>query len=251
MPITNRQDLIDYCLRRLGAPVIKIEADTDQIEDRIDDAIEFFQEIHYEGTERIYYKHQLTQDDINNGYVSIPDDIIGISKVVPFKNNISSSNYISYAFDPKYQLTVSELYNIASASFVYFEQIQQHLSLLDYILRPIQSLEFNRRTGKVHMNTDWSRFEEGDYMIFECFRAVDPQSFPAVYNERLLKEYATALIKRQWGANLKKFEGVQMIGGITLNGQQIFNEAVEEITTIEEKIRNSYELPAIGFFGED
>lgn len=248
MAITTRAELIDYCRRRLGEPVIHLELEETQVEDRIDDAIEFFQEVHYEGTERIYLKHQVTQDDKTNMWVPIPEEIIGLSKVLPFKNNISSTNYIDYAFDPKYQLTVTELYNIASASFVYFEQLQQHLSMLDYVLRPIDSVEFNRRTGRVYLNINWNKMEVGDYLIFECFRAVDPQTFPKVYNERLLKEYSTALIKLQWGTNLKKFEGVQMIGGITLNGQQIFNEAQEEVRLLEEKIRSQFELPPIGFF---
>ena len=246
--ITNREELIDYCKRRLGFPVVQLELDEDQIEDRVDDAIEFFQEIHYNGTERIWLKHQVTQADIDNQYISIPDEVIGVSRVLPFKNHVSSTNYISYAFDPKYQLMVTELYNIASASFVYFEQLQQHLSLLDYTLRPIDSVEYSRRAGRMYMNIDWAKLTVGDWIIYECFRAVDPQSFPKVYNERLLKDHATALIKRQWGANLKKFEGVVMVGGITLNGQQIFNEAVDEIEKVEALIRSSYELPPLGFF---
>ncbi|UTS52174.1 hypothetical protein [Synechococcus phage BUCT-ZZ01] len=317
MGITNRTELIQYCRRALGEPVINIEIDDDQVEDRIDDAIEFYQDIHYDGTEKIFLKHRVTGSfvevsnsllfrqgeevlgntsgskfivksvtptglifggasepltvgetligqstgamgtlsavtygDMHNKWVTLPDEIIGITRVLPFKDRRSQNqNFLSYAFDPKYQLMVSELGNISNLSTVYYTQVMSHLSLLDKQLRPLDSARFNRRTGKVYLEFDWDILEPNDYIVFECFRAVDPESFPKIYNDRLFKEYAVALLKRQWGSNTKKFDGVQILGGIQIRGQDIFDEATKEIEMLEEKIRDRYELPPIGFMG--
>lgn len=250
MSVNSRQALKEYCLRRLGYPVIKIEVDDSQVEDRIDDALEFYREIHFDGSEKIYFKKKITQDDINNKYVTLPDNILGISKVLPFKDNFSSQLYIDYAFDPKFQLIQSEIYSVSQASVLYYTQVQQHIASIDYQIRALPSISFNRRSGKCYLMFDWSKVDVGDYLIFEAYGAIDPEVFTALYDDRHLKDYATALIKRQWGTNTKKYEGVQLIGGITITGQEIYNEAMDEIERIERKIRSGFEMPPIGFFGD-
>ena len=250
MSIQSRDDLKDYCLRRLGFPVVHIEIDEDQVEDRVDDAIEFYQDIHFDGTEKIFFKVAVTEQDIENKYVVMPENIIGISKVLPFKDNLSSTNYIDYAFDPKFQLIQSEIYTVAQTSVLYYTQVQQHLAMLDHQLRALPSVKFNRRSSKCYLDFDWSIIKQGDYLVFEAFQTLDPDQFVSIFNDRLLKDYATALIKRQWGYNTKKFEGVQMIGGITISGQRIYEEAEQEIKEVEAKIRSGFELPPIGFFGD-
>lgn len=250
MPIQSRDELKDYCLRRLGFPVVHLELDDDQIDDRVDDALEFYQDIHFDGTEKVYYKHAITTENITNKYVSLPENLIGISKVLPFKDNLSSTNYIDYAFDPKYQLIQSEIYTVAQTSVLYFTQVQQHLAMLDHQLRALPSVRFNRRSGRCYLDFDWSVVKEGDFLVFEAFVSLDAEQFTRMYNDRLLKEYTTALIKRQWGSNTKKFEGVQLIGGITISGQKIYDEAEQEIKDIELKIRSGFELPPVGFFGD-
>lgn len=244
MAINSRESLKDYCLRKLGFPVVHIEIDDDQIEDRIDDAIEFFHEFHYDGTERLFLKHSVTQEDIDNQYVPIPENIIGISRVIPFKYNTSGGNFL---FNPQYTLVANELYNLNFTNILYYSQVQSYIEFLNYQLRPLDSLRFNRRAGRCFLDFQWSLLEPGDFLVFDCFSTLDPEEFSSIFNDRLLKDYTTALIKRQWGYNTKKFEGVQLIGGITISGQQIYTEAEEEIDAIEMKIRSAHELPPIGF----
>ena len=316
MAISSRQGLIDYCLRRLGFPVIEINVDDDQIEDRIDDALQYFQEFHFDGVERIYLQHQITgatlkfsglstpsfedgemligatsgarckvvsitgttlsvskvsgtftaseivtgetsgfsralastafytPGDIENGYVSIPDAVIGVIRVLPVNGPSSGMNNANNMFDIMYQFRMNDMYNLLSADMIYFTQMKQYLSMLDMLLVGDRSFAYNRKTDKLEIHCKWTDvFEPGDFIIVECYRIVDPNTYTQVYDDRFLKEYATALIKKQWGINMKKFGGMQLPGGIVMNGQQVYDEAVEELRMIQQDMQLSSELP--------
>ena len=263
--ISGRQQLVDYCLRRLGAPVIEINVDGSQIEDRLDDALQLFSEFHFDGVERVFLKYQMTQEDINNGYVvmkstnsgfrsadrNIAATEEGVTENVPMEDLITSvvrvfqlRNTSIGMFDIRYQYALNELYSFGSFDLQHYAMIQQYLSLLSDILTPEKELEFSRVTNKLTFPmTLRQEFNAGDYLVIECFRVLDPRIYPEIYSDRLLKRYMTALIKRQWGENLSKFEGVTLPGGVTFNGRRMIDEAQTEIDKIEEQIINEFELP--------
>ena len=247
MAITTRQNLIDYCLRRLGAPVTEINVDDDQVSDRIDDAIEFFQEYHFDGVEKVFLKKTLDQDDINNEYIDVADAVISVLRVLPIPNfNAFQTGF----FNEEYQLRLQDLENFRSSTMIDWAMSQTNFSLVEHLFSIQPTLLFNRKQDRVYLETDWAnKFEVGTILIIEAYRILDPATYPQVYNDMFLKKYATALIKQQWGSNLKKFTGVTLPGGITLDGQTIFSEALEEITKIEEEMILKYELPPDGFIG--
>ena len=243
---TSRQGLIDYCLRKLGHPVIEINVDDDQLEDRIDEALGFYREFHYDAVELVYLKHQITQTDIDNQYLSINDAVTGVTKIFPFSNRTTGINI----FDIRYQILINDLYSLMSTDLIYYSQVRQHLELINMMLIGQKPIRFNRHMNRLFIDMDWEEdVDVGDYIVIECYRILDPDTYTDVYNDRILKKYAAALIKRQWGANLKKFSGVQLPGGVQLNGQVIFDEAMQEIKEIEEETRNTYELPVDMFVG--
>lgn len=243
---TSRQGLIDYCLRKLGHPVIEINVDDDQLEDRIDEALGFYREFHYDAVELVYLKHQITQTDIDNQYLSISDAVTGVTKIFPFSNRTTGINI----FDIRYQILINDLYSLMSTDLIYYSQVRQHLELINMMLIGQKPIRFNRHMNRLFIDMDWEEdVDVGDFIVIECYRILDPDTYTDVYNDRILKKYAAALIKRQWGANLKKFSGVQLPGGVQLNGQVIFDEAMQEIKEIEEETRNTYELPVDMFVG--
>jgi hypothetical protein len=316
MAVTTRQELKDYCLRRLGYPVIEINVDDDQVEDRIQDAIEFWQEYHFDGVERVYLSEQivasyvrlstifaanfqegetitgttsgataiiykiegLNQLDLKqidgsfqNGetitgdqsgfsttlaasnafvennwsleYFDVSDAVTGIIRAFPV-GTIGSSHANTNIFDVVYQFRLNDMYNLLSSDITYYNQVKMHLQLLDDMFAGSRTIRFNRKQNRVHMEVNWEEvFEPGDYVIFEAYRILDPETWTEIYDDMFLKRYATALIKRQWGINMKKFEGMQLPGGITMNGQQVFDEASQEITQIEQEMQLRYELP--------
>jgi hypothetical protein len=245
---STRQELVDYALRRLGSPVIEINVDDDQIEDRVDDALQFYQEYHSDATMRIYLKHQITADDVTNGYVSLNDNILYVKRVFPIGDSQSSINM----FSVKYQLHLNDIYDLSYiGDLMYYEMVQSYISLLDMKLNGNgEFVRFNRHMNELHLDVNWETdIKEGDYIIVECMRIVDPSSYSDVYNDMFLKQYVTALIKQQWGANLIKFEGMQLPGGVTLNGRQIFDDATEEITQIREQMQLNYEMPPDFYVG--
>lgn len=236
----SREQLKDWCLRQLGFPVIEINVDDDQVEDRIDEALQYFQQFHFDGVERWYMSHQITAQDRVNGYLPVADNIIGITRIFP----IGSSNASVNMFDLRYQLRLHELYDFTSTSYVNYTLTMQHIRTLDLLFSGETPVRFNRHTGKLYIDMNWdSGVDVGEYMVMEGYIIVDPDTYTKVYNDRMLKKLATAYIKRQWGNNMKKFVGMQLPGGISLNGQQIFNEADQEAKEIEEQIRNTYEEP--------
>ena len=245
---TSRQGLIDYALRRLGAPVIEINVDDDQIEDRIDDALQFYQEYHSDATMRIYLKHELTAEDITNRYISLNDIILYVKRIFPFVGDSSNINM----FSVKYQMHMNDLYDLSYiGDLLYYEMVQQYMSLLDMKLNGQSEFSrFNRHMNELHLDIDWeSDVKAGDYVIVECMRIVDPSTYTDVYNDMFLKQYATALIKQQWGANLIKFEGMQMPGGVTINARQIFEDANLELEKIREQMQLNYEMPPDFYVG--
>ena len=227
--VTTREQLKDYCLRRLGAPVIEINVEENQIEDRIDDAFQFYREYHYDAVEMVYLKHQFTAEDINNQYISVPDTVVGVNRVLPFSNKSDGTNIFSI----RYQILVNGLYSLMSTNIIYYYPIR-----------------FNRHMNRLYIDMDWGADATvGDFIIVECYRILDPETYRDVYNDMFLKRYCTALIKRQWGENLKKFNGVQLPGGVTINADQIYQDALTEITQIESEMQSRFELPVDFFTG--
>ena len=234
MAITTRQNLIDYCLRRLGAPVTEINVDDDQVSDRIDDAIEFFQEYHFDGVEKVFLKHTITQDDIDNEYLVVVDPVISVLRILPIPNfNAFQTGFIK----EEYQLRLNDLDSFTGSSLIHWAMSLTNFALVEQLFSIQPTLLFNRKQNKMYLETNWAdKFSVGTILIIEAYRALDPATYSEVYNDMFLKKYATALIKQQWGSNLKKFTGVTLPGGVTLDGQTIFSEAMEEINKIEEEM---------------
>ena len=236
----SRQDLIDYALRKLGAPVLEINIDDDQIEDRVDEALQKYRDFHMEGQQRAYIPVQITQTDITNGYVTLTDNIIYVTRVLPITNAWSSINM----FSMKYQMYLNDFYALyRSQSLDYYVQMQQYLSNIDSLLNGVQTIQYQRHGNKLRVEMDWAdKLQAGQYMIIECY--VSLEDTPEMWNDSWLKRYTTALIKQQWGQNLSKFDGVQLPGGVTINSTQILEQANQEIEALEQSLRDSYELPA-------
>lgn len=243
---TSRTQLKEYCLRRLGAPVVEINVDDDQLEDRIDDALSFYRDYHYDGTQRTYLKHQITQTDIDNGYISVPNTVTGVINVFPLGTGLQANNL----FNLRYQITLNEVHDWASEKIQHYVASMERIALLEEILVGKQPLRFNRHTDRLHIDMDWSKRAPVDqYIIVECYQVIDPNTFTDVWGDWWLRQYTTALIKRQWGENLKKFEGMQLPGGVTFNGQTIWQEATEEIQKLEEEVQKNFSMPAMDMIG--
>lgn len=249
--VTNRQSFKEYCLRRLGFPTIEINLDDDQIEDRIDDAFQYWQDYHFDALQKVYYIKKLDATDIANRYVNMSPDvtrdagnnavnIVGVTRVFPISDSINTNNM----FDLRYQLRLNELYDFTSASYVNYTLTMQHLRSLEIMFTGEVPIRFQRHMHKLYCDWGWgSAVNAGSVVIAECYAMIDSAQYASVWNDRWLKEYATALIKKNWGSNLSKFQGVQLPGGVMLNGQQIYNDAVEEIKALEEEMSSKYELP--------
>ena len=238
----SRQTLIDYCLRSLGAPVIEINVDDDQLDDRIDEALQFYQHYHDDAIEKIYLKHEVTQTDIDNGYIAINDLITDVVRVLPLRETVSSTDM----FDIRYQIHLNDIYALGfMGSLTEYVMAQQWLSLLDLVIDSDEKhVNFERHMNRLTIHMDWSEeVEVGDHLLVECYRIIDPDTFTDVYNDYFLKRYATALIKKQWGQNLIKFEGMVMPGGVTFNGRQLFDDAVQELEQLVEEARLNWEKP--------
>ena len=260
----SRAALKEHCLRQLGKPVIEINVDDDQVDDRIDDALQYFSQYHYDGVERVYLKHAVTQAEIDRaatntsatatdkadnsitaswsegkGFIPVPDSVLSVIKVFDF-NDKNTTNM----FDVRYQLRLNDLYDFSSESIIHYEMTMRQLDFLDHILVGEKPIRFNQHQNRLYIDMDWATdITAGEFLIIECYRKLDPSTYTDIFNDIYLKRYTTALIKRQWGANLSKFEGVQMLGGVTLNGAKLFEEAQADIEKLEEQIQLAYELP--------
>ena len=237
---TTRATLQDYCLRNLGAPVIEINVDEDQIEDRTDDALQFYQEFHSDGVIREYLKHELTATDITNSYITVADSVTSIVRML--KINASSGSVL---FDMGYHMRMNDIFMLQglSTQLQSYEQSQQKLSLIDHTLNTEEHIRFSRHINRVHMDEGFGDLVAGEFIVLEVYSIIDPGTYADVYNDFYLKKYLTALIKKQWGSNMMKFDGFQLPGGITMNGRQMFEDAVEEIAGLEEECRLMWAMP--------
>ena len=261
---STKATLKTYCLRALGYGVIDINVSDDQVDDRLDEALQYFAQYHYDGIERMYLKHKITQTEIDRaktdasvtatdkvdssitadwlegkGYIPIPDTIVSVVQVFPFDD--SSTNNM---FDIRYQMRLNDLYDFSSTSIIQYQMTMQHIDYLSHILQGEVPIRFNQHQNRLYLDMDWSNDVSADeYIIIECYRKLDPTTWTDIYDDIYLKRYATTLIKRQWGANLSKFNGVQMLGGVTMNGADIFSQAQEELQRLEEQIQLSFETP--------
>jgi hypothetical protein len=315
---SSRQNLIDYCLRSLGHPVIEINVDEDQLEDRVDEAIQFYRDFHYDAVEAVYLKEQITASliqitsvnaasfsigekitgsssgattfvhanvsanrvntkntagvftagetiigatsgtsavlasmtlgNFDNKYVTLNDSVLSVVRTLPLS---SRSNSISF-FDAKYQLLLNNIQSLTNTDIQYFTMLKMHINLINDLMTGQKPVRFNRHMNRLYIDLTWGDGGDlaiGDYIIIEAYRSLDPETYTDVYNDAFLKRYTTALIKRQWGVNLKKFEGVQLPGGVTMNGQKIFDEAMDEITELRAEVKSTYELPVDFFTG--
>ena len=294
----TRSTLKDYCLRNLGKPVIDINVDEDQIEDRIDEAVQYFCQYHTDGVERMYLKYKVTADDKvrlrknkefnviekgtyadnielesgtntdlegagdligedghaihlegsnlvstkyeeNQNYLVIPDSVLSVINIFPLSDRANLN-----MFDVRYQLRLNDLYDFSSTSIVHYEMTMRHLDFLDHILVGEKPIRFNALSNRLYIDMDWQEDIDADeYLIIECYRQLDPAQHTNMFNDIYLKRYTTALIKRQWGQNLSKFNGTAMLGGVTLNGPELFSTAIQEVQKLEEEIRSNYEEP--------
>ena len=272
----SRATLKDYCLRKLGYPVLEINVDDDQIDDLTDDAIQYFQERHFDGIERVFLKHKLTAADIatakttqttsssttgiNNGitssgnsdsfletnnYLKLPDHVIGVEKVFKMDQNTISSGL----FNIKYQIFLNDLYYYGALDLMNYAMTKTYLEDLSRLITPDTQIRFNKKQHNLYMDIDWNQISADTFLILDCYRLVDPGTATDVYNDFWLKRYLTALIKKQWGQNLIKFQGVMLPGGIQLNGRQIYDDAVKEIEEIEYSLKTEYELPPLDLIG--
>ena len=257
---TSRETLKQYCLRNLGKPVIEINASDEQLEDRIDEALQYFAQYHYDGIRRTYLKYQYTSDDKTritgnssetatknsvstswtegNNYLVVPESVISVINIFPFSNKGNLN-----LFDVRYQLRLNDLYDFSSTSIINYDVVLRHLDFLDHILVGEKPLRFNQHDNRLYIDMDWTNdLAVGEYLVIEAYRKLDPESYTDVYNDIYLKRYTTALFKKQWGANLSKFGGVAMVGGVTLNGVEIYSQALAEIEKLETEIRSTFEL---------
>ncbi len=264
-PITTRETLKQYCLRALGKPVIEINVEDDQVEDRIDEALQYFAQYHYDGVERMYLKYQVTADDVTRArsdetlstvtdsrdstvtaifkegknYIPMPSNVMSVIQVFPFTDKAALN-----LFDVRYQLRLNDLYDFSSTSIIHYDMTLRHLDLLDHILVGERPIRFNAHTNRLYVDMDWKNdVDAGDFMIIECYRKLDGSNFSDVFDDIFLKKYLIQLVKKQWGTNLSKFQGVAMLGGVQMNGEQIYTQAQEEINKLEEQIQLAYELP--------
>lgn len=246
----SRNSLIDYCLRRLGAPVLDVNVEPDQIEDKVDDALQLYQEYHSDATYRTYNKHTLTADDVSNGYISIPTNVLTITRVFP---PASTFNGTRNFFDIKYQLMLNDIADMHNyiGDFAYYEQMQQYLSLLDIKLNGQPLVTWSRHQDQLFLHGDFEDkdFQAGDFLVYEAYIVIDPNTSTSIYNDMFVKDYTTALLKQQWGSNLMKFEGVSLPGGIQFNGRQYYEDATQELETLRERLRLEQEYPVDFFVG--
>ena len=271
---TTKQELIDHCLRKLGAPVLEVNVSDEQLDDCIDDAIQYFQERHFDGVERMYLKYKITQDDLDRGranapsgtgmvattgtgggfsntwyensnYINVPDSVIGVEKVFKFDTSSISGGMFSI----KYQLFLNDLYFFNSVELLQYQMTKRYLEDIDFLLTTDKQIRFNKRQDRLYLDIDWGSQDKDQYLVLDCYRALDPSTFSGVYNDSFLKRYCTALIKKQWGQNLIKFKGVKLPGGIEFNGREIYQDGVEEVNAIRDQMSTTYELPPLDMIG--
>jgi hypothetical protein len=247
---TTRETLISYCLRQLGEPVVEVNIDDDQIEDRIDEAIQFYQEYHSDAVKRVFIKHQITADDVTNKYITLPEAVISIFRVFPIS---TASVGGTDMFSIKYQMHMNDLYSLRhGGDLLDYEMMKQYMNTIDMTINGMsQQITFTRHMNRLSIEVNWEEvgLVEDVYIILEGYQVLDPNAYPDVYNDMMLKKHATALLKKQWSQNLLKFEGMQLPGGITINGRALYEDATNEIQKIEEEYDTKYSFPPDFFIG--
>ena len=275
----SRTDLINYCKRQLGAPVLEINIADEQVDDLVDDALQYFHERHFDGVVQTFLKYKITQDDLDRGrgkgsdnpvgivtttatstvgisstfsfeensnFLQIPPAVLGINKIFRFDGSNTVTNNM---FSVKYQLFLNDVYTFSSTEILSYAMTKRYLEDLDFALGTEKHIRFNKRQDRLYLDFDWGAATKDDYLIIDCYRLIDPNDFTRVYNDSFLKKYLTALMKRQWGQNLIKFQGVKLPGGIELNGRQIYDDAEKDLEIIREQMSNTYELPPLDMIG--
>tara|TARA_A100001201_G_scaffold24526_1_gene27761 strand:+ start:75 stop:941 length:867 start_codon:yes stop_codon:yes gene_type:complete len=284
---TTRDELKEYCLRQLGAPVLEINVADEQIDDLLDDTLQYFNERHYDGVEKTFLKYQITQDDINRGrgsgsgsvgvtttgvgivtttgtstnvsglgtvtsnfyetsnFIQVPDSVIGIEKIFKFDTSSISGGMFSI----KYQLFLNDLYFFNSVDLLTYRMTKSYLEDIDMLLTTDKQIRFNQRQNRLYLDIDWDAQEANNFLVIECYRALDPTDYSKVFNDSFVKKYLTAAIKKQWGQNLIKFQGVKLPGGIELNGRAIYEDGQRELDEIRQRMSSDYELPPMDLIG--
>lgn len=243
---SSRQEFKDYVLRSLGRPVIEINVDDDQVEDRIDQALKYFADYHFDATDRTYYKHQVTAADKTNKSIPLPDNIIGAVSIFSIGDPSVRADDL---FNIRYQIALNDLYTLTSVSLVPYYMAMQHLATIQELLVGKQPIRFSRHRNILNVDMDWNTINEGEYLVVEAYQVIDPEVYTDVWGDRWLYLYTEQLVKRQWGTNLKKYDGMQMPGGITFNGQKIYDEADAEIKRMEAEMIMNYSLPVLDMVG--
>lgn len=243
---TSRSEFKEYCLRALGKPVIEINVDDDQIEDRIDEALKYYWDYHFDGSERIYYKHLVTETDITNKYITMPQNINGVVRIFSIADPSIRSDDL---FNIRYQIALNDLYTLTSVSMVPYFMVMENLALISEMLVGQQPIRYNRHRNQLYVDMDWNTINAGEYLLVEAYQVIDPDTYTDAWGDRWLARYCTQLIKRQWGNNLKKFTGMQLPGGVQFNGQQIYEEADAEIKQIEQDMIMNNSLPVMDMVG--
>lgn len=243
---TTKAEFKEYCLRKLGKPVIEINVDDDQVDDRIDEAIRYYWDYHFDGSDRIYYKHQVTSDDVTNKYITLPENIIGAVKVFQIGDPSIRADDL---FNIRYQIALNDLYTLTNVSLVPYYMVMEHLALVTELLVGQQPIRYQRHKDRLYVDMDWNTVPVGTYLLVEAYEVIDPAVYTDAWNDRWLQNYATALIKRQWGSNLTKFTGMSLPGGVQFNGEKIYDDATEEIRRMEDEMISSYSLPVLDMIG--
>lgn len=243
---TSRTEFKEYCLRKLGKPVIEINVDEDQIEDRIDESLKYYYDYHFDGSEKVYYKHQVTDTDKANKYITLPENIIGAVRIFSIGDPSIRSDDL---FNIRYQIALNDLYTLTSVSMIPYYMVMQHLGLVTEMLVGRQPIRYNRHTDKLYVDMDWNSINTGEFLLVEAYEVIDPAVYTDAWGDRWLQEYATAKIKYQWGTNLTKFIGLTLPGGVQFNGEKILNDAKDEITKLEDEMISSYSLPVSDMIG--
>jgi hypothetical protein len=243
---TTKATFKEYCLRKLGKPVIEINVDDDQVDDRIDEALRYWYDYHFDGSEKIYYKHAITETDVTNKYITLPENIIGAVSIFSMGDPSISSDDL---FNIRYQIALNDIYTLTNVSLVPYYMVMEHLALMTELLVGKQPIRYSRHKDRLHVDMDWNTVAVGSFLLVEAYEVVDPETFTDAYNDRWLQNYATTLIKEQWGSNLTKFTGMSLPGGVQFNGEKIYNDAVDARTKMEQEMISSYSLPVLDMIG--
>jgi hypothetical protein len=243
---TTKSEFKEYCLRKLGKPVIEINVDDDQVDDRIDEALRYYYDYHFDGSDKIYYKHAVTETDVTNKYITLPENIIGAVSVFSIGDPSVRADDL---FNIRYQIALNDLYTLTNVSVVPYYMVMEHLALLTEMLVGKVPIRYTRHKNRLYIDTDWGNLAVGSFLVIEAYEIVDPLVYNDAWNDRWLQNYATALIKRQWGSNLTKFTGMNLPGGVQFNGEKIYNDAVDEITKMETEMISGYSLPVLDMIG--